>query len=235
MNKRNKTKHNQKIYLGTSWRRLWLFNFREQTSTSALFGGYPLFCPSRHVRTYTATCRSPSLAFSAAIQLTMKCSAPCSSVLRHSPSSWATVVHWSALIPKYLRGHPGRDTPSTLFPALPRSPLAHHLPERDALRQSRVLHARHKYREQYPPPAHNRVDALTYRLHEGVQILNRDVRCRCSLADRSSVSQWHARGLHVTQPYNIVLSTSSLSIRILSSRRALGRSYMYVCMYGHHI
>ena len=40
-----------------------------------------------------------------------------------------------------------------------------------------------------------------------------------------SVSQWHARGLYVTQPYSIVSSTSALSIRILSSRGALGRSY----------
>ena len=38
-------------------------------------------------------------------------------------------------------------------------------------------------------------------------------------------TQWHARGLHVTQPYSIVSSTSALSIRILSSRGALGRSY----------
>ena len=38
-------------------------------------------------------------------------------------------------------------------------------------------------------------------------------------------SWWHARGLHVTQPYSIVSSTSALSIRILSSRGALGWSY----------
>ena len=42
---------------------------------------------------------------------------------------------------------------------------------------------------------------------------------------RRSVSWWHARGLHVTQPYSIVSSTSALSIRTLSSRGALGRSY----------
>ena len=33
----------------------------------------------------------------------MKCSAPCFAVLRYSPSSWAAVVHWSALTPKALR------------------------------------------------------------------------------------------------------------------------------------
>ena len=42
---------------------------------------------------------------------------------------------------------------------------------------------------------------------------------------RCSVSSWHARELHVTQPYNVVSSTSSFNIRILSSRGALGRSY----------
>ena len=42
---------------------------------------------------------------------------------------------------------------------------------------------------------------------------------------RRSVSYWHARGLHVTQPYSTVLSTSAISIRILSSRGALGLSY----------
>ena len=47
--------------------------------------------------------RSPALVFSAAIHFAMKCSAPCSAVLRHSPSSWAAVVHWSALMPKALR------------------------------------------------------------------------------------------------------------------------------------
>ena len=36
---------------------------------------------------------------------------------------------------------------------------------------------------------------------------------------------WHARGLHVAQPYSIVSSTSTLNIRILSSRGALGRLY----------
>ena len=46
---------------------------------------------------------SPALLFSATIHFAMKCSAPCSAALRHSPSSWAAVVHWSALMPKALR------------------------------------------------------------------------------------------------------------------------------------
>ena len=41
---------------------------------------------------------------------------------------------------------------------------------------------------------------------------------------RCSMSSRHARKLHVTQPYNVVSSTSALNIRILGSRGALGRS-----------
>ena len=51
----------------------------------------------------TTACRSPALALSAAIHYAMKRPAPCSAVLRHSPSSWAAVVRWSALVPKALR------------------------------------------------------------------------------------------------------------------------------------
>ena len=49
------------------------------------------------------------LAFSAATNLAMKRSIPCSTVLRHFPSSWATIVHWSVLMPQVLkspRKHP---------------------------------------------------------------------------------------------------------------------------------
>ena len=48
-------------------------------------------------------CRSPVITFSAAIHFAMKRPDPCSTVLRHSPWSWAAVVHWLALIPKALR------------------------------------------------------------------------------------------------------------------------------------
>ena len=51
----------------------------------------------------TSACRNPALACSAATNLAMKCSAPCSVVLFHFPSSWAASVHWSALMPKALR------------------------------------------------------------------------------------------------------------------------------------
>ena len=52
---------------------------------------------------HATACRSPALASSAAIHFAMKCSAPCSAVLRRPPSSWAAVAHWSALMSKYLR------------------------------------------------------------------------------------------------------------------------------------
>ena len=47
--------------------------------------------------TINAVYRSPALTFSATIHFAVKRSASCSAVLRHSPSSWAAVVHWSAL------------------------------------------------------------------------------------------------------------------------------------------
>ena len=51
----------------------------------------------------------------------------------------------------------------------------HQFYEHHALRQSRVLHARHKSREQDPPPAHNRLDAIPSHLDKRVQIRNRVV------------------------------------------------------------
>ena len=72
---------------------------------------------------HTTACRSPALVSSAAIYFAMKCSAPCSAVLRHSPSSWAALIHWSALMPKALRS--SRKQPIHSFswpptqPALP--------------------------------------------------------------------------------------------------------------------
>ena len=66
---------------------------------------------------HTAACGSPALTFStaAAIHFDIKCSP----VWRHSPSPWAEVVHWSALMPKTLRS--SRNIPFTLFSAPPRS------------------------------------------------------------------------------------------------------------------
>ena len=58
---------------------------------------------------HSTACRSPALTFSAAIYFTLKLSAPCSAVLRHSLSSWVAVVHWSvpmAKAPRSSRKHP---------------------------------------------------------------------------------------------------------------------------------
>ena len=96
---------------------------------------------------HTTACRSPALVFSATIHFATKCPAPCTAVLRHSPSSWAAaVVQWSAEVVQ--------ETPHPLFFLAPHTARApHHLSEHHALRQSRILHARHKSRKQDPPPA----------------------------------------------------------------------------------
>ena len=115
--------------------------------------------------------RSPAPVFSAAIHFTMKRSAPCSAVLRHFPFSWAAVVHWSALMPKALRSSRKHSIRSFSCPT-PAAYAPHHTSEHYALRQSPILHARHKSREQYPPPGYSRLDALTSRLDKCVQIGN---------------------------------------------------------------
>ena len=51
----------------------------------------------------------------------------------------------------------------------------HEFPEHHALRQSRVLHARPKPREQDSPLEQYRLDALAPRLHEGVEVGDRVV------------------------------------------------------------
>ena len=52
---------------------------------------------------HTTACHSPASPFSALIHFTRKRPTPCSAVLRHPPSSWAAVIHWTALILKALR------------------------------------------------------------------------------------------------------------------------------------
>ena len=73
-----------------------------RTSTSPLALGYLSLVPPVTFG-HTTACRSPALASSATINFAIKCSALCSTVLRHSPSSWTAVVHWPALMPKALR------------------------------------------------------------------------------------------------------------------------------------
>ena len=101
---------------------------------------------------HTSACRRPALAFSGAIHFAMKRSAAsCSAVLRLSPPSWAAVVHWSVSMPKALRSSRRRPIHSfSCPPHAARTP--HQFAEHHALRQSLIPHARHKSREQDPPP-----------------------------------------------------------------------------------
>ena len=56
------------------------------------------------------------------------------------------------------------------FPTPNASRAPHQFSKHHVLWQSRVLHTRHRSREQNPPPVHNRLDALTSRLYKRVQI-----------------------------------------------------------------
>ena len=67
-----------------------------------------------------------------------------------------------------------QKTPHSLFFQAPHTARApHKFSEHHALRQSRILHARHKSRKQDPPPASSRLNALTSRLDKRVPIGNR--------------------------------------------------------------
>ena len=134
---------------GYKLRHLWLINNgeRKPARVRLLWTILSLVLPVTFG--HTTACRSPALAFSAAIHFVMKCSTPCSAVLRYSSSSWAAVVQWSALMPKEVR-----ERPHPLFFLAPHTARApHQFSEHHALRQSHVLQARHKSREQDPPLA----------------------------------------------------------------------------------
>ena len=184
---------------------------------------------------HTTACRSPALAFSAAIHFAMKRSASCSTVLRHSPLVLGcshSLIGVDAESSEVVQ-----ETPHPLFSLAPYAARAshHYFSEHHALRQSRTLHERHK-------PANNirflRKVTLVLSLPVFISVSRWEIGWSARSLFRKpmqrvkklrwawrSVSLWHARGLHVTQPYSIVSSTSALSIRILSSRGALGRSY----------
>ena len=97
--------------------------------------------------------------------------------------------------------------------------------------------SRHKPREQDPPPAFSRLDALTSHVDKSVQIKNRVVGA-IVISPTNAASQEpvvgsaqcvvvaSARAPRDAAPYSIVSSTSALIIRILSSTGALGRSYI---------
>ena len=78
----------------TSSRHLWLVNkarASEPARARLLWAVLSLVLPVTFG--HTIACRSLGLAFSATIQFITKCSAPCTAVLRHSPSSWAAAKH----------------------------------------------------------------------------------------------------------------------------------------------
>ena len=88
---------------------MWLINYGERTSTSPFAFGYPLLLSSPWSLPSPTACRIPALVFCAVNRFAMKRSAPCSAVLRYSLSSWAAVIHWSALMLKAIgssRKHP---------------------------------------------------------------------------------------------------------------------------------
>ena len=87
-----------------SSRHLWLISYTmasEAARTCFVWAIFPVVVPATFG--HPTACRSPPLIFSVAIHFAMKHSAPCSAVLRHSPSFWAAVVHWLVLMPKALR------------------------------------------------------------------------------------------------------------------------------------
>ena len=135
---------------------------------------------------HIAACRSAALALSAAIHFVMKNSAPCFAVLCHSPSSWAAIVHLSRWMPKTLRSSRRHPIHSFLFPRGTRTP--HEFPEHHALRQSRVLHARYKPREQDPQ---YRLDGLVPRLHENVEVGDR-VSCKDDMPSENKCESLHS-------------------------------------------
>ena len=129
-----------------------------------------------------------------------------------------------------------QETLHSLFSLPPHAARApHEFSKHHALRPSCVLHARQKSCEQDPPPAHNRLDAFTSCLHEGVLTGNwvagaivispTDVRSQEAVvgsAQRAAVARAQASHDAAVQH---CLSTSAFSIRTLSSTGALGRSY----------
>ena len=69
-----------------------------------------------------------------------------------------------------------QKTPHPFFLLYPRGTRTpHEFPEHHAFRQSRVLHTRHKSREQDPPLAQYRLDALAPRPHEDFEVGDRVV------------------------------------------------------------
>ena len=116
-NKRNTKERRHGIFCKPNARRIQVCTlvagqqWHERTNTSPLALGHPLVGPSRHDRTYYI---QSSPGFCCSGQLRHETSRPLFHRLRHSTSSWAVVVHWSALMPKALGS--SRKHHITIFP-----------------------------------------------------------------------------------------------------------------------
>ena len=169
-------------------------------------------------------CMPKSSPCSVAITFTNNRSAPCSAVLRHSPSSWAPVVHWSTLIPKALRS--SRKHPIHFSFLCPPAQPAQSAPSGQRTSRTPAVSCPScapQSRKEDPPPAHYRLDSLASRFHERVQIGNRLVDV-IILSPTDTASQEtvmgsakyvvvaHTRGLHAAQSYSIGSNTSAFSI-----------------------
>ena len=95
-------------------------------------------------------------------------------------------------MPKALRSCRSGNTPFHSFSWPPTQPYAarapRHFSEYHTLRQSRILHARHKPREQGPPPECSCIDALTSHLDISVSSLKIrwSARSLCSSTDAAA-------------------------------------------------
>ena len=179
---------------------------------------------------------SPTQTFSAAIHLAIKCFAPslfyrlapfslvlgCSRPLigAHTESSEVVqqIPHPIVSLP------PHADRAPSNFPSITHSgSLVSSMHAPNTVNRIRLLHTL------------DSMLSLPVYINKRVQIGNRVVgaillrqpiqRVRNLWCTRRRVWQRHLRRLHATQPYSTVSNTSALSIRILSSSRALGRMY----------
>ena len=179
---------------------------------------------------HTTACRSPALAFSAAIHFAMQRPAPCSIVLRHFPSSWAAVVHWSALISKVLRSSRKHRIHSFSWP--PKQPApATNSPDIRTSAVSRPPCAPQSREQGSASRAQSPRCTLTSRLDKRVQIGNRVVGA-IVLSPTDAASQEaavgsaqrlvvaHARARRDASRTALFLVSRLFSIRILSSRPA---------------
>ena len=195
----------------TSSSHLWLINYGERTSTSehACLGlSSSWFFPSCSGIPVPTVVQAFSAARSilhetfyllfrrlAPFPLVLACSRSLVGIDTESSEVVHQITHHVSLLP-----HAGR--------------APHQFSQYHSLRQSCVIHTRHKPREKDPPPAQNCLHALTPHHYERMQMKigwlvrlffrQPMERARKLWWARRRVSHWHSRGLHVTQPYSII-------------------------------